>query len=669
MPERSTERSSSAPIPLKLLIVEDSIIDAELLLHHLRTFGYAPVWERVDDEKGLLRALEHRDWELALCDYTMPRYNGIQALKTIRQSDPDLPVILVSGTIGEDVAVEAMRAGAYDYLLKDRLTRLGAAAERSLREAKQRRSRRQMEDELRLLFHAIETSPAAIMITDTEGCIRYANPGFTRMTGYALEDVRGRSPQFLKSGEMAAAEYSRLWKTIRAGNEWQGEFCNRKRDGQLFWESATISPVRDSQGRITHFIKVAEDITHRKQSDEAYRKLDAQLRRIQKMESLGELASGIANDFNSYLGSIVTNLQLAGAGLDVESQTVDDLERAAEASRQAAGLARQMLTFSRRSEPRREPIRLGPILLETLRWLEASVPADVRVAIDIPSPGCVVRADASQVQQVVVNLWSNACYALKDRGGDITVRLAEQQVDEAMLTKHPQLEIGPYVRLTVQDNGCGMDPEVRETIFEPFFTTKPEGQGTGLGLSVVRSIVNSHRGAVVVESWPGQGTAMHVLLPVDTAATTDSELSGQVHEQTLPLGSGERVLLVEDHALVQKATQSLLEDLGYRVVAFGDPRQALAAFRDEAEDFDAVLTDLSMREMNGAELAREILAIRPSISVLVTSGYDLPGIRQHIRDLGIQEVLTKPLERTRLAMVLAQSLGKTIGSTRAPVRT
>jgi PAS domain S-box-containing protein len=664
MPERCPERSPTSPIPLKLLIVEDSTVDAELLLHHLRAYGYQPVWERVDDETGLLKALERQRWELVLCDYTMPRYNGLDALKTIRRTAPDLPVILVSGTIGEEVAVEAMRAGAYDYLLKDRLTRLGAAADRSLQEAEQRRTRRQMEDQLRLLFHAIETSPAAILITDTEGRIRYANPGFTRMTGYSLDDVGGKNPSFLKSGTMATAEYSRMWKTIQAGKAWQGEFCNRRRDGQLLWESATISPVRDSQGTITHFVKVAEDITHRKQADEAYRKLDLQLRQVQKMESLGELASGIAHDFNSYLGSIVTNLQLARAGLDAESQTVDYLERAADASRQAAGLASQMLTLSRRSEPRRQAIQLGSVILETLRWLEASLPPDVKAAVDIPTPGRVVLADASQIQQLIVNLWSNACHALQDREGCIAVSLVDQEVDATLVAAHPELQVGPYVRLTVRDNGCGMDPEVREQVFEPFFTTKPEGQGTGLGLSIVRSIVNLHQGAVVVESWPGQGTTMHVFLPVDDSATVDLDLPVPVRERSLPLGHGEKIMLVEDHALVQKATRSLLEELGYQVDAFGDPCRALATFRAGAEDYDAVLTDLSMREMNGAELAREILAIRPSIPVLVTSGYDLPGIRQHIRELGIREVLAKPIERARLAVVLAQALGKANGSTR-----
>jgi PAS domain S-box-containing protein len=647
--------------PLMLLIVEDSENDARLLLHYLQEFGYQVTWDRVDDESGLLAALERQAWDLVLCDYTMPRYNGLDALHAIRRTAPDVPVILVSGTIGEEVAVEAMRAGAYDYLLKDRLTRLGVAVQRSLHEADHRRARRRMKDRLRLLFHAIETSPASIVITDTAGCIQYANPGFTQMTGYPLEEVRGKNPRFLKSGQMALAEYTRMWRTIEAGEEWRGEFCNRRRDGQLVWESAAISPVRDSDGHITHFVKVAEDITHRKQADEAYRKLEAQLRQVQKMESLGELAGGIAHDFNSYLGSIVTHLQLARTGIDADSQTAEYLDRAARASRQAAGLALQMLTLSRREEPRRQWIQLAPAVLETLRLLEASLPPDVNLSVSMPSAERPVLADASQIQQVVLNLWSNACHALQGRAGSITISLTDLDVDAAMAAEHPELHPGPYVRLTVSDDGCGMDPEVRAQIFEPFFTTRPAGKGTGLGLSVVQSIATAHEGAVVAESWPGKGTSVHLFLPVvSSPATAISEPIGR-SERTLPLGSGEQVMLVEDHALVQQATRSLLEELGYRVDVFGDPLQALSAFRTRAEDFDLVLTDLSMREMNGADLAREMLAIRPSLPILVSSGYDLPGIRKYIRELGICEVLAKPVDRDRLAVALARALGRMNG--------
>ena len=644
--------------PLRLLIVEDLPLDAQILVHQLESFGYAPAWERVDDEAGLQEALERQSWDIVLCDYAMPRYNGLEALQTIRTASPDLPVILVSGKIGEDVAVEAMRAGAYDYLLKDRLTRLGAAVQRSLEEAKKRQERRRAEEVLRLLFHAIEHSPATIVITDSSGRIEYANPRFTQDSGWSLEEVRGQNPRLSKSGVMSPAEYTRLWKTIQAGSEWHGEFCNRKKTGEMFWESAAISPVRDNHGRITHFVKVAENITHRKQTDEAFRKLDAQLRRAQKMEALGEMAGGIAHDFNNYLGVIVTNLQLARTGLDPDSQTGEYLDRAASASRQAAGLARQMLSFGRRDECQRRLVQLGSVVLETLRLLEASLPPGVKCTVDIPSGGRAVLADASQIQQAVVNLWTNACHAFQGREGRITVSLADVDLDPSEIAQSPALGTGPYVRLTVRDNGCGMDPEVREQIFEPFFTTKPEGQGTGLGLSVVQTIVSSHHGTAVVESWPGQGTAMHLFFP---AEPSHSATALPRAEEPLPFGGGELIMLVDDQVLVQDAMRTLLEQLGYRVRVFGNPLQALNSFQTEADDYDLVLTDLSMREMNGTELVREILSIRPTVPVMVSSGYDLPGLRQCIRELGIREVLAKPVERDRLAVALARALGRTHG--------
>ena len=422
----------------------------------------------------------------------------------------------------------------------------------------------------------------------------------------------------------------------------------------MFWESAAISPVRDEAGRITHFVKVAEDITERKRTEEALRKLEAQLRRAQKTEALGELAGGIAHDFNNFLGAVIMNAQLARSASASDTRTAEYLDQVIAASRQAAGLARQMLTFSRRGEQQRRPIQLGPPVLETLRLLQASLPAGSEVEIDVPPRGRTVLADAAQVQQVVVNLWTNACHALARTGGRIAVSLADVDVDAEMAAKHPGLNPGPYVRLTVRDNGCGMAPEIQEQIFEPFFSTKPEGQGTGLGLPVVQSIMTGHQGAIVVESRPQAGTAMHLFFPEQSPAAA----AAPGVERPLPCGAGERILLVDDHALVRDAMRDLLEHLGYRVTAFGKPLEALAAFREHPEEFDLVLTDLSMREMNGAELARELLAARPGVPIIVSSGYELAGIAQHLRDLGIREVLTKPVQREGLAAALTRALAR-----------
>lgn len=647
-----------AALPLRILLVEDSPLDAQLIARELQRFGYELACERVDTPEAMQAALMRHSWDVVLADYSMPRFCGLDALKLVKASGLELPFILVSGTIGEETAVAAMRAGAYDYLLKDRLARLGAAVQRSMEEAEQRRARRAAEERLRLLFHAVEQSPAIITITDAAGNIEYVNPRFTAVTGYQSQAVRGQNCRIFKSEQTPSTEHARLWKTIMAGGEWRGEFVNRKRNGELFWESAAISPVRDNGGSILHFVKVAEDITQRKRADESLRKLETQLRQAQKMEALGELAGGIAHDFNSFLGAIIVNAQLALSASAGDAQTAEYLDRAIGASRQAAGLARQMLAFSRREEQQRRPIQLGPAVHEALRLLEASLPDGVELAVEIPATGRVVMADASQIQQVVVNLWTNACHALESSGGRIKVSLENVDVDTDMAAKLPGLVPGPYVRLTVQDNGRGMTAEVQEQIFEPFFSTKPAGQGTGLGLPVVKTIMTGHEGAIGVESRLGAGTAMHAYFPEQP--TGPAVEPGR--EQPLPRGAGEHVLLVDDHALVRDAMRSLLEHLGYRVSVFGKPLEAVAAFRAHPHQFDLVLTDLSMREMNGAELAREVLATRPGMPIIVSSGYELAGIAQHVRDLGIREILAKPVQRERLAIALARALAREAAS-------
>jgi len=636
---------------LRTLIVEDSELDAELMVRELERFGYAVVWQRVDTPAGLTAVLDREPWEIVLADYSLPRFSGLEALELVRIRDQELPFILISGTIGEDTAVAAIRAGANDYLLKDRMARLGPAVQHSLQEADERRARRQAEDVLRQLYHAVEQSPAGIMITDLEGRIEYANPRFTAVSGYTLGEVRGQNSRILKSGQMPLAEYARLWKTVSAGGEWRGEFANRTKHGGMYWEAASISPVRDAAGRITHYVKVAEDVTERKRVEETLRKLESHLRRAEKMEALGELAGGIAHDFNSFLGAIIMNTQLARAACAANAPAAERLDLVIAAGRQAAGLARQMLTFSRRDQRRLCPVQLGPVVQEALRLLQATLPVNVEVEIDIPSTGRTVLADAAQVQEAVINLWTNACHACRNAGGRITVSLADCDVDADANGLYSGLPPGRYVRLTVRDNGCGMAPDVQERIFEPFFTTKPDGQGTGLGLPVVQSIMLAHQGAIAVKSRPQEGTACHLLFPEEPQGAGAADLP-----EAPAVGHGECVLLVDDHALCRDAVQGLLESLGYRVTASGSPRAALETFRNRPDDFDLVFTDLSMNEMNGAELARQLLTARPTIPIILSSGYELAGAANQVRHLGVREVLTKPVERNRLAASVARAL-------------
>ena len=641
---------SRVPFRLRILLVTESAEVGQPILRILQDEGYSPTWKQVASAEALQEALTHPSWDLVLALPAHPLDDGLRTLRVVTDQAPEAPVILISDTPGEDVAVAAIRAGAADYLMRDNLAQLAPAVERCLKMATQRRKRRRAEERLRVLRHAVEQSPAALVITDTAGRIEYVNPRFTQMTGYRLERVQGCNPRILKSGETSPEEYVRLWTTILNGGQWKGVFANRKHDGSLYWEAAAISPVYDDAGNMTHFVKVAEDITRRRQAEEALKKLDRQLQRAQKMEALGELAGGIAHDFNSYLGAIIMNVELARSTRDEPQAWREYLDRAILASRQAAGLSRQILTYSGRGEPHRHPLQLEPLVRETLRVLGSSLPEAIGVHLDVSPAVPAVRADVAQVQQVIVNLWTNACHALNQGPGQITVSLQPVRVDPQMAIRHC-LQPGPYVQLSFHDNGCGINVANQEHLFDAFFTTKPEGQGTGLGLSVVRNIMREHQGAVLVESQVGEGTSMHLLFPAEQEPV---EAVGE----TAPAspGAGQRVLLVEDQALMREAMRGLLDQLGYQVVAADGAKQALDAFRTASDPFDLVLTDLSLGEMNGAELARQLRAIQPDLAIVLTTGYDLAGVRSELDALGIRQVLTKPVSKEVLATAIAEAL-------------
>jgi hypothetical protein len=263
--------------PLRALVVDDSELDAELLVRELRESGFAVTHERVDTAQALQTALAQSRWDIVISDYKMPRFGGMQALELVKASGLDLPFFLVSGAVGEELAVAAMRAGADDYLVKGRLARLGPAVDRELREAEGRRARRKSDEQVRQLSHAVQQAPVSLIITDTAGSIEYVNPKFVEVTGYSFEEVQGKNPRLLKSGEMPAAVYQELWETITAGREWRGVLCNRRKNGELFWESAGITSIRDAAGTTTHYLAAKEDITERKQVEEKLREQAALL--------------------------------------------------------------------------------------------------------------------------------------------------------------------------------------------------------------------------------------------------------------------------------------------------------------------------------------------------------------------------------------------------------
>jgi PAS domain S-box-containing protein len=506
-------------------------------------------------------------------------------------------------------------------------------------------------DELRLarLATAVEQAAEDIMLTDADGVIQYVNPAFERVTGWTAAEVLGKTPRLLKSGRHDDAFYRDLWGTIRSGRVWTGILLNRRKDGSIIEEEANISPILDGSGGIAGFVSVCRDVSQQ-------RSLESQLRQAQKLEAIGTLAGGIAHDFNNVLQAIMGYADLI---VDISAEGSQIRQSAAQissAGKRAAQLVGQILTFSRQTEQSRQPLLMQPVIKETIKFLRGSLPSTIEIRQQI-DPDCrPVRGDATQIHQVLMNLSANAFHAMRQKGGALTISLDEVELGEAQASMLPDMKSGPHVRLEVSDTGHGMDPDVRERIFEPFFTTKPPGEGTGMGLATVHGVVKAHEGAITVQSRLGQGSRFTVLLPVCEEAVAEDKSEERPVE--IPTGR-ERILFVDDeHDIVELAAVQLRR-LGYSVTPCGGSIEAIALFRRDPFDFDLVVTDMTMPNLTGVELAQTVTRIRPGIPILLCSGYTRSIDPEEAKKAGITRSLDKPVGIATLAKAIREILDET----------
>ncbi len=493
------------------------------------------------------------------------------------------------------------------------------------------------EEELQKMFIAVEQSPVSVVITDSSGNIEYVNPKFTEITGYSLLEVKGRNPRMLKSGETSPEEYRTLWATIMAGREWHGVFHNRKKDGTFFWESVTISPVRDASGAITRFIGVKEDIT-------SQRALEDQLRQAQKMESVGRLAGGVAHDFNNMLEVIIGHAELALSGAEKSSALHENLQEILKAAERSAGFTRQLLAFARKQHVSPEVLDLNKVVSGMLSMLRRLVGAHIEL-IWQPGDGLwPIRMDPSQIDQIMANLTLNARDAITGAGA-VTIATSNVEIGEDEGGDYPGCAPGEYVLLKVNDNGEGIEQSMLDNIFEPFFTTKEVGKGTGLGLATVYGIVKQNGGCIDVASSPGEGATFKICLPRTHArgeAQVEKIAKGNLH-------GTETVLLVEDEETVLLLAKAILTRFGYRVLSARTPGIALALVEKLEAPVDLVITDIVMPEMNGKVLMEQIEKLRPGIKCLFMSGYTADVIaRYNVLEDGIN-FLQKPFSVDALA--------------------
>ncbi|NTV50627.1 MAG: PAS domain S-box protein [Geobacteraceae bacterium] len=502
------------------------------------------------------------------------------------------------------------------------------------------------EEHLRKLSVAVEQNPASIMITDTNGIIEYINPHFTALTGYTLDEVIGKNPRFLKTGETSREEYKQLWDTILSGGEWRGEFHNRKKDGDLYWELAMIAPIRDNSYSITHFIAIKEDITERKQ-------LEGQLRQAQKMDAIGQLAGGIAHDFNNILTAIVGYASIMQLKLPDDSPLKKHAEQIAATAERGASLTQGLLAFSRKQASNPVAVELNEIISRVHQLLLRLISEDIHLEINLAPYELAIMADSGQMEQVLMNLATNARDALP-HGGSITITTEAVTLDSDFILARGFGIPGRYALLTFVDSGAGMSAEVVKHIFEPFYTTKELGKGTGLGLSIVYGIVKDHKGYTVCHSTVGLGTIFQIYLPLlDSAPAASTKKVGGVVDDGK---GGGYILLAEDNETTRLFGREILEEFGYSVIEAVDGEDALEKFSEREGRISLAILDVIMPKMNGRAVFDAIRKIDPDMRVLFCSGYARDVV---INQGGLDEemnYLSKPFTPKELLMKIREVL-------------
>lgn len=510
-------------------------------------------------------------------------------------------------------------------------------------------ARKQAEAELRKLTTAVEQSPASIVITDLHGNIEYVNPAFCEHTGYSVQEALGNNPRILKSGAQSSELYQEMWHTISSGGTWRGEFHNRKKNGELFWEMVVIGPILNEEGRITHYLAVKEDITERKRSEEA-------LRRAQKLESLGVMAGGIAHDFNNLFTAVLGNVDIVEMSLSADSPAKAQLDIIRHAVSRATTLSRQMLAFSGMGRFVPEHLDLNLLIAEMGSELRSRLPAGAVLQIHTDPGSPTLEGDAHQIQQLIEALLTNAGEALGEGGGEIQVLTRNLELDSLPEgAQFPGLAFvpGEYSILEVRDSGCGMPAELLPKIFDPFFSTKFTGRG--LSLAATMGILRTHNAGIRVESRPGEGSVFTVYFPGLSASARRTPRSAVPAPEFRP--GPKRVLLVDDEDVLRESTGELLRSLGYEVIEAVDGQDALDKFQAHASEIGLVIMDLTMPRMDGKEAFLAMKRLDPEARIVLSSGYSEHEVTGSIHDKSLAGFLQKPYRFKELQALVERLLG------------
>lgn len=623
----------------KILIVDDKPENLFALEKLLQPTG-AEITKAGSGNEALIASL-HDEFALAILDVQMPIMDGYELAEHLRSAEKTrrLPIIFLTAVYSDEAHIfRGYEAGAVDFITKPyRPEVLLCKVEIFLQLDRQKRELQEkikLERAKRYLEDILLTMTESVMVISQETIIQTANGACFSLLGYKKDEIVGMSIESILPDE----ECINLIRGLEASET--KEFRNREtflkdRTGQdiaVLLSGATFhSPIAENRGAVL----VARDIRERKT-------LEGQLRQAQKMEAIGTLAGGIAHDFNNILGIIFGYTEMALMSDSDPTSIHASLEEVLNGARRARDLVKQILAFARQGEEQSIPVKVALIVKEAMKMLRASLPATIEIRQNISSQG-IVMTDPSKIHQIVMNLCTNAHHAMREHGGVLAVSLEDSTADSDQTKRG--LKPGPHMKLTVADTGSGIEPAMMERIFDPYFTTKPTGEGTGLGLAVVHGIVTGLGGYVGVESTAGKGSTFEIWLPIARQHRAEKTENGSA---PLPRGE-ERVLVVEDESTLLDIAKRMLQNLGYHITAQSDSVAALELFRTDPQRFDLVLTDQTLPKLTGGEMARQMLAIRPDIPIIICTGFSDLINAEKAQHMGIKRLIMKPLSMKNLA--------------------
>ncbi len=503
----------------------------------------------------------------------------------------------------------------------------------------------ELEKRFRTAFH---TSPDAINFNKLDGTYVEVNEGFTALTGYSREDVIGRSSLDINIWDNPEDRTVLVDELQESGQVTNLEANFRMKDGTI--KTALMSANLIHLKGEPHILSITRDITARKKAERDKAKLEAELRQVYKMEAIGTMAGGIAHDFNNILTIILGNADLARFVIKEDGPGRQYVDQILKASGRAKEMVRQILAFSRKTKQDLVPVKPYLVFSETLKLLRSTIPSSVQIHQDLDSQCRTIKADPTQLNQVLMNLCANAVHAMDEKGA-LKVSLQEEKLGEDDTNHKTDMQPGPYALLSVSDTGNGIEPEVKERIFDPFFTTKKVGEGTGMGLSVVHGIVENHGGMIAVDSTPGKGTTFKIYFPV-------AEKSAVVARNIVPFQykGDEHILFVDDEKSLVELAVEMLQLHGYRVTSSTDSRKALETFEANPDDFDLVITDQTMPAMSGVELFAKLLKIRPDLPVILCTGYSSKISDERAKELGFADYFLKPFDTEKLVRSVRKAM-------------